>query len=202
MRRRRALAGPWPGHLAVSHVTTGITAHRAGGRRLALPGGDRTTLLSAPGTRSGAEQVAVRPAVFAAAIRAWEARSAVRLACRCPVSAGARRYQLARTRVPFPARRDWPTCWPQGAGELRAGELRTGEVRAGQVGVGEVRAGQVRASQIRAGKPGAAEVCAGKVRADKLRGEQIRPGQDRAGEHRAGEVGSLRSASVRSAPAR
>ena len=79
------------------------------------------------------------------------ARSAVRLACRCPVSAGACRYQLARTRVPFPARRDWPTWWPQGAGELRAGELRTGEVRADQIGIGEVGAGEVRASQTRAG---------------------------------------------------
>jgi hypothetical protein len=75
----------------------------------------------------------------------------VRLACRCPVSAGACRYQLARTRVPFPARRDWPTWWPQGAGELRAGELRTGEVRADQIGIGEVGAGEVRASQTRAG---------------------------------------------------
>jgi hypothetical protein len=102
------------------------------------------------------------------------------LVCRCPASASACRYQLARTSVPFPARRDWPTCWPQGAGELRAGELRAGQVRAGEVGVAEVGASEVRTSQIRAGKPGAAEVGAGKVRADERGGEQIRPGQDRA----------------------
>ena len=131
--------------------------------------------------------------------RAFGASSAVWLVCLCPVSAGACRYQLARTSVPFPARRGWPIYWPQGAGELRTGELRTGEVGVGEVGVGEVGAGEVRAIEIRAGKPGAAEVCAAKVRADELRGEQIRPGEDRMGEHRAGEVraGEVRAGEVR-----
>ena len=90
-----------------------------------------------------------------------------------PVSASACCYQLARTSVPFPARRDCPIYWPQDAGQ----------VSAGQVSAGQVGAGKVRASPIRAGKPG---------------GEQIRPGQVRAGEHRAGEVraGQIRASQV------
>ncbi len=74
---------------------------------------------------------------------AFGASSAVWLVSLCPVSAGACRYQLARTRVPFPAGRDWPICRPQGAGELRAGELGAGQVRVGEIGVGEVGAGEV-----------------------------------------------------------
>src|SRR6516225_4579293 len=116
------------------------------------------------------------------------AHLAVWLVGLCPVSAGTCRYQLARTGVSFPARRDWSVYWPQGAGEVRAGELCAGQVRVGEVGVGEVGAGQIRAIEIGAGKPGTAEVCAGKVRADERGGEQIRPGQDRAGQDSVGKV--------------
>jgi len=122
------------------------------------------------------------------------AHLAVWLVGLCPVSAGTCRYQLARTGVSFPARRDWSVYWPQGAGEVRAGELCAGQVRVGEVGVGEVGAGQIRAIEIGAGKPGTAEVCAGKVRADERGGEQIRPGQDRAGQD---SVGKVRAGQVR-----
>ena len=61
------------------------------------------------------------------------AHLAVWLVGLCPVSAGTCRYQLARTGVSFPARRDWSVYWPQGAGEVRAGELCAGQVRVGQV---------------------------------------------------------------------
>ena len=79
----------------------------------------------------------------------------VQLVCRCLLSVGVCRYQLARARVSCPARRNWPPLRPQGAGQLRAGEVGAGKVRACQVGVGEVGAGE----------PGAAEVRAGEVRA-------------------------------------
>ena len=99
------------------------------------------------------------------------------MVCLAPVSAGAFRYQLTRTMVPFPACRDRPIYWPQGAGEFRAGELRAGQVRIREVRIGKVGAGEVSAIEIRAGKPGAAEVCARKVRAGEVRTGEIRASQ-------------------------
>ena len=95
--------------------------------------------------------------------RAFGASSAVWLVCLCRLSAGASRYQLARASVSFPALRNWPTYWPQGAGELRAGELCAGEIRVGKVGIREVGAGEVGAGEVRAGEPGSAEVGAAEV---------------------------------------
>ena len=78
----------------------------------------------------------------------------MRLVCRCLLSVGVCRYKLTRARVSCPARRNWPSLWPQRAGQLRAGEVGAGKVRARQVGVGEVGAGQHGCGEVRAGEPG------------------------------------------------
>ncbi len=99
-------AGLSPGHLAASHITRSITAHRAGRAQAGAPWGDRKSHAQRlmPGRRG--DSPACRTLLLIS--RAFGASSAVWLVCLCPLSAGACRYQLARTSVPFPARWDWP----------------------------------------------------------------------------------------------
>ena len=95
-----------PGRTLVLHVTTGITAHRAGGRRLALPGGRPAPPCSQrPVPGQAPEQVAIRRGRFRRCYPGLGGTLSGAAGVPLPVSAGARRYQLAR-----------PVCRSQPAG--------------------------------------------------------------------------------------